>query len=171
MLGLKSFHSAATTLAGVELAHRIRKGQHSLPLKSQCKRPSLKEMWDCALSQTSESALEGNECLSPMHQISPEKRDGAEEVLMSEFRPVRYPRKFSFGGNLYLLVTPKGGRYWRFCYRYGGKRRTIALGTYPDVPVARARSRHLAARQWLAAGVDPSRKREELRGTFRLRRR
>jgi len=39
-----------------------------------------------------------------------------------------------------------------------------------EVPVDRARSRHLEARQLLAAGVDPSLKREELRGTFRLRR-
>lgn len=76
---------------------------------------------------------------------------------------VRYPRKISFGRNLYLLVMPKGGRYWRYCYRYGGKRKTLALGTYPDVPMARARSRHQAARTLLAAGVDPSLKKSELR--------
>ena len=69
---------------------------------------------------------------------------------------VRYPRKISFGRNLYLLVMPKGGRHWRYCYRYGGKRKTLALGTYPDVPMVRARSRHQAARKLLAAGVDPS---------------
>jgi transposase-like protein len=40
MLGLKSFRSAAITLAGVELAHRIRKGQHSLPLTQQVHRGS-----------------------------------------------------------------------------------------------------------------------------------
>jgi transposase-like protein len=32
MLGLKSFRSAAITLAGVELAHRVRKQQYSLPM-------------------------------------------------------------------------------------------------------------------------------------------
>jgi hypothetical protein len=63
-----------------------------------------------------------------------------------------------------MLVMPQGGRYWRYCYRYGGKRKTLALGTYPDVPIARAQSRHQAARQLLAAGVDPSLKRSELRG-------
>jgi hypothetical protein len=97
MLGLKSFRSAAVTLAGIELAHRIRKKQHLLPID-------------------------------------------------------------------------RDGRCWRYCYRYGGKRRTLSLGIYPEVPVDRARSRHLAARQLLAAGVDPSLKREELRGTFRLKR-
>jgi hypothetical protein len=41
------------------------------------------------------------------------KRDRAEEFLKSEFRPVRYLRKISFGGSLNLFVTPKGSRYWR----------------------------------------------------------
>lgn len=167
MLGLKSFRSAAITLAGVELAHRIRKGQHALPLKPRRRQSSLREMWDCALSHASEPVLQDGDCFPSMHQIS---RDRVEAVLMPEFRPVRYQRKISFGGSLNLLVTPKGGRYWRYCYRYGGKRRTLSLGTYPEVPIARARSRHLAARQLLAAGVDPSLRREELRGTFRLRR-
>jgi hypothetical protein len=132
----------------------------------------LKEMWECALNPASKSVLPDGSCFPPMHQISRRtKRDSSEEFLKSEFPPVRYLRKFSFGGSLNLFVTPKGGRYWRYCYRYGGKRRTLSLGIYPEVPVDRARSRHLEARQLLAAGVDPSLKREELRGTFRLRRR
>jgi transposase-like protein len=172
MRGLKSFCSAAATLAGIELAHRIRKGQHLLPLKNEGKRPSLKTMWNCALNQASCPVLQAGNCDPPMHQISREaKRGRAKEFLESEFRPVRYLRKISFGGSLNLLVTPKGGRYWRYCYRYGGKRRTLSLGTYPEVPIDRARARHLAARQLLAAGVDPSLKREELRGPWRLRRR
>ena len=39
--------------------------------------------------------------------------------------------------------------------RYGGKRKSLSLGTYPDVPFTRAHSRHRAARRLLAAGVDP----------------
>ena len=58
---------------------------------------------------------------------------------------VRYPRKIFFGGNLYLLVRPEGGRYWHYHYRYGGKRKTLSLGTYPDVPTALAQARHRAA--------------------------
>jgi hypothetical protein len=124
MLGLKSFRSAAVTLAGIELAHRIRKEQHLLPLKREGKRRSLREMWDCALNQASDPILQGGNDYPSMHQISRGvRRENAEEFLTSEFRPVRYLRKFSFGGNLNLFVTPKGGRYWRYCYRYGGKRR------------------------------------------------
>jgi len=171
MLGLKSFSSAAVTLAGIELAHRIRKEQYLLPLQGDRKRSSLKKLWDCALNRASEPILVDGNCYPPMHQISPRvKRARAEEFLKPEFPPVRYLRKISFGGSLNLFITPKGGRYWRYCYRYGGKRRTLSLGLYPEVPVDRAHSRHLAARQLLAAGVDPALKREEIRGGFRLKR-
>lgn len=37
--------------------------------------------------------------------------------------------------NLYLLVKKNGGKYWRFDYRFRDKRKTLALGTYPDIPV------------------------------------
>jgi transposase-like protein len=43
MLGLKSFRSAAITFSGVELAHRIRKRQYSLPIESRRGALSLKE--------------------------------------------------------------------------------------------------------------------------------
>jgi len=78
------------------------------------------------------------------------------ESQVRKLRSVRYPRKFFDGGGLYLLVAPNGGRYWRYNYRFNGKHKTLALGIYPDVPLAKARTRHLAARQLLAEGIDPS---------------
>jgi hypothetical protein len=77
--------------------------------------------------------------------------------------PVRQARKFSEGGGLYLLVAPTGGRYWRYNYRFNGKQKTLALGVYPDVPLEKARARHQAARRLLAAGTDPSLRRQALR--------
>jgi len=64
------------------------------------------------------------------------------------------PYKLADGGGMYLLVN-QAGRYWRFDYRYIAKRRTLALGTYPDITLAQARERHLEARRLLANGVDP----------------
>jgi hypothetical protein len=61
-----------------------------------------------------------------------------------------------FGHNLYLLVMPKGGRYWRYRYRFRGREKLISLGCYPDVPTESARARHQAARQLLALGLDPA---------------
>ncbi|MBK9251747.1 MAG: DUF4102 domain-containing protein [Proteobacteria bacterium] len=76
---------------------------------------------------------------------------------------MRYPRKIFFGGGLYLLVRPQGGRYWHYQYRHGSKRKTLSLGTYPDVPTVLAQARHRAARRLLAAGIDPSLRRREVR--------
>jgi len=45
MTGCKSFPNAATTLAGIELAHRIRKRQFSIGLGRQRRRWSLKQLW------------------------------------------------------------------------------------------------------------------------------
>jgi len=49
MLGFKSFGNAAITLAGIELAHRIRKRQFSFGPGRQWRRQSQKQLWDRAL--------------------------------------------------------------------------------------------------------------------------
>ena len=69
--------------------------------------------------------------------------------------------KHTDGGGMYLLVN-KGGKYWRMDYRHADKRRTLALGVYPAVSLAKARQRRDKARELLADGKDPSTaKREE----------
>jgi transposase-like protein len=50
MGGFKSFSSAAITLAGIELAHRIRKRQFSLGRGRYRNVGSLKQLWDRALA-------------------------------------------------------------------------------------------------------------------------
>ena len=64
-------------------------------------------------------------------------------------------RKLTDGRGLYLLITPAGGRYWRWKYRIGGREKLMALGVYPDVSLAAARNLHLDARLVLANGIDP----------------
>jgi integrase len=46
------------------------------------------------------------------------------------------PVKLTDGGGLFLLVQPNGAKYWRLAYRFAGKQKTLALGVYPDVPLA-----------------------------------
>jgi hypothetical protein len=99
----------------------------------------------------------------PMHQISKRRHRPNIDPETKLLEPARYPRKVSFGGSLHMLLMPKGGRYWRYSYRYGGKEKTLSLGTYPDVPFFRAKARHEAARRLLAVGLDPSLNRKELR--------
>lgn len=54
-----------------------------------------------------------------------------------------------------LLVRPNGSKYWRRRYCFGGKDKMLALGKYPEVSLADARSRRDEARRFLANGVDP----------------
>lgn len=64
--------------------------------------------------------------------------------------------KLTDGGGLFLLLHPNGGKYWRLAYRFAGKQKTLALGVYPDVSLADARTRREDARKLLANGIDPS---------------
>jgi len=59
------------------------------------------------------------------------------------------------GGGLYLLVTPSGGKLWRFKYRYDHKEKKIAFGAYPEISLLDARKRRDDARRLLANNIDP----------------
>lgn len=77
------------------------------------------------------------------------------DTAIKKAKPTEKPYKLADGGGLYLLVN-SAGRYFRWDYRFGGKRKTLALGAYPDVSLARAREKHVEARRQLAEGIDPS---------------
>lgn len=62
--------------------------------------------------------------------------------------------KLTDGQGLHLLVTA-AGKYWRLNYRFNGKQKTLALGVYPAVTLAKARKRRDEARELLADGIDP----------------
>lgn len=63
--------------------------------------------------------------------------------------------KHTDGDGMYLHVSATG-KYWRMNYRFGGKQKTLALGTYPEVSLSAARKRRERAREQLAEGIDPS---------------
>ena len=84
-------------------------------------------------------------------------------VKNAEVRAKPYKKADERG--MYLLVSAKG-KYWRMDYRYIGKRKTLALGVYPDVGLKDARERRDNARKLLANGIDPSAiKQQEKRAT------
>jgi len=66
------------------------------------------------------------------------------------------PYKLADEKGLYLVVTPSGGKLWRFDYRHNEKRKTLAMGKWPDVELAAARERRDNARKCLADGEDPA---------------
>lgn len=59
-------------------------------------------------------------------------------------QPSRYKITDDYG--LYLLVMPKGGKRWRFDYRFAGARRTFSIGPYPLFSLAEARDKRDEAR-------------------------
>ncbi len=102
-----------------------------------------------------------------------------------ECRNARCPEGRSFvrladGGGLYLEVTapgpksPSGSKLWRWKYRFAGKEKRLALGTYPAVPLSSrkdapapggivkgARQLRDEARALLQAGTDPAEARRD----------
>ena len=70
--------------------------------------------------------------------------------------------KHTDGDGMYLLVKA-GGKYWRMDYRFANKRKTLALGVYPAVTLAKARQRLEKAREQLADGIDPSSAKREVK--------
>ena len=76
------------------------------------------------------------------------------DPAIKKAKPTDKPYKLADEKGLYLLVN-SAGKYWRMDYRYGGKRKTLALGVYSDVGLARAREKRDEARKHLSDEIDP----------------
>lgn len=66
------------------------------------------------------------------------------------------PFKISDSGGMYLLVHPNGSKYFRFDYRFAGKRRTAAIGVYPNLSLKQARVERDRIKGLITSGIDPS---------------
>lgn len=84
------------------------------------------------------------------------------DTFVKNIKPIGAPagEKHTDGGGMYLLVNA-AGKYWRMNYRFADKRKTLALGVYPAVSLAKARQRRDKARELLADGIDPSEAKRE----------
>lgn len=78
------------------------------------------------------------------------------DTAIRNAKPRKQPFKISDGGGLHLLIQPNGSRLWRLAYRFAGKQKTLALGTYPTTSLAKAREGRDSAKRLLADGKDPS---------------
>lgn len=59
------------------------------------------------------------------------------------------------GGNLWIASSKTGRKRWEFRYTFGGKRRCMGLGPFPEVSIGDARNRALENRKLLIEGIDP----------------
>lgn len=78
------------------------------------------------------------------------------DAAIRRAKPRHKPYKVSDSGGLYLLVTPSGGRLWRFKYRMLGIEKKLSLGRYPELSLADARKQRDAAREAVSSGTDPA---------------
>jgi integrase len=77
------------------------------------------------------------------------------QVGIRNTKPREKAYKLTDEKGLFLFVTPSGGKYWRFKYRFGGKEKKLAFGVYPEVSLAEAREKRDQARKMVANDVDP----------------
>ena len=78
------------------------------------------------------------------------------DIKVKAAKPRSKPYKMSDGGSLLLLVTPSGGKLWRWNYVYDGKQKSMAFGAWPIVSLADARGKRDEAAAILSEKRDPS---------------
>lgn len=88
------------------------------------------------------------------------------DTAVRNAKPKAKQYKISDERGLYLLVL-KSGKYFRLDYRFAGKRKTMALGVYPDTSLALARKRRDKARELLARDIDPAQRKKEKQAALR----
>ena len=78
------------------------------------------------------------------------------DIKVKNAKPREKAYKLADAEGLFLLVTPKGSKYWRLKYRFNGKEKLLAIGVYDRTTLADARIKRNEARNLLAKGIDPN---------------
>lgn len=90
------------------------------------------------------------------------------DISIKNAKPREKTYKLADGGGLYIEISPSGGKWWRYKFRFNGKESRISLGTYPEVGLKEARERHLEERKKLALGVNPNEARKQKKVNTKL---
>ena len=85
------------------------------------------------------------------------------DIQVRTAKPKEKDYKLTDGDGMYLLVASTGGKRWRLKYRFDGKEKLLALGTYPDISLQEARTKRHEARNLLAHDIDPGDTRKALK--------
>ena len=81
----------------------------------------------------------------------------SSDAAIRAIKPGDPRKRLSDGDGLFLLLFASSGLHgWRFDYRFGGKRKMLSFGVYPDTSLALARRKADEARRLLAEGINPS---------------
>ena len=71
-------------------------------------------------------------------------------------KPQDKPYKVADGGGLHIEIRPTGAKLWRLRYRLAGKENVFAIGAFPEVGLAKARTERDAAKRLIKEGVHPN---------------
>jgi len=80
------------------------------------------------------------------------------DTQLRNMKPEAGGYRKSDGGGLFIEVAPGGSKLWRLAYRFDGKQKLLALGSYPETSLARAREKRQEAKGLLQDGIDPGAK-------------
>lgn len=78
------------------------------------------------------------------------------DVSIKNAKPAAKPYKLSDSQGLYVLIHSNGSKYFRIDFRFAGKRKTLAIGTYPQTSLKEARDKTYTVKKQIADGIDPS---------------
>ncbi len=83
------------------------------------------------------------------------------DLKIKNLKPKDKAYKIADFDGLFVLVTDRGSKLFRFKYRMDGKEGLLSFGKYPDVSLSQARLKRDDARKLVAAGVNPSKARND----------
>ncbi len=81
----------------------------------------------------------------------PAVKNAKPQIKDNIVKDKRYPD----GNGLYLLVTAKGAKLWRYNFSFQGKKYIHFIGKYPALSLKEARKLHTEARTQIQKGVNP----------------
>lgn len=82
------------------------------------------------------------------------------ELALRALKPKTKLYRVADSNGLCIEITPSGSKLWRWRYYYNGKPQMLALGRYPDVSLAEARTKRDQARKQQQAGKHPTREKK-----------
>ncbi|GAB5486832.1 MAG: integrase arm-type DNA-binding domain-containing protein [Parasphingorhabdus sp.] len=89
-------------------------------------------------------------------------------MQLKAFKAREKPYKRADGKGLYIEVFPNGSKLWRLKYRIAGKEKRLALGSWPEVSLAKARQLRDEARAVIADGTDPALERKKEKAAAKI---
>ncbi|WP_426037686.1 tyrosine-type recombinase/integrase [Brevundimonas sp. DC300-4] len=79
----------------------------------------------------------------------------AEKLNARKVDALKAPGRYGDGRNLYLQITPGGGKSWALLYTINGRSRQMGLGPLEFVSLSEARDAAIEARKLIRKGIDP----------------